>query len=90
MLFNKDKIYYTKYYTFKPLNKNNFKGSDIMFGKFGTGELILILSIALVIFGPSKLPELGKSLGKSIREFKTFSKEIKEDISIEDKEVTEK
>lgn len=55
-----------------------------MFGRLGTSELILILGIALVIFGPAKLPELGKSLGKSISEFKKFSKEIKEDISIED------
>ncbi|NYB75129.1 twin-arginine translocase TatA/TatE family subunit [Sedimentibacter hydroxybenzoicus DSM 7310] len=40
-------------------------------GKFGPGELILILAIALVIFGPSKLPEIGKALGKSISEFKS-------------------
>lgn len=57
-----------------------------MFGKIGTGELILILAIALIVVGPGKLPELGKSLGKSINEFKKFSNEIKEDISLEDKE----
>lgn len=57
-----------------------------MFGRLGTGELILILGIALVVFGPGKLPELGKSLGKSISEFKKFSKEVKEDISLENKE----
>jgi len=57
-----------------------------MFGRLGTGELMLILGIALVVVGPGKLPELGKSLGKSISEFKKFSKEIKEDISLEDKE----
>lgn len=37
---------------------------------FGTQELILILVIALVIFGPKKLPEIGKAIGKSINEFK--------------------
>jgi len=57
-----------------------------MFGRLGTGELILILGIALVVVGPGKLPELGKSLGKSISEFKKFSKEVKEDISLENKE----
>lgn len=57
-----------------------------MFGRLGTGELMLILGIALVVVGPGKLPELGKSLGKSISEFKKFSKEIKEDISLEEKE----
>ncbi|MFP4457254.1 MAG: twin-arginine translocase TatA/TatE family subunit [Clostridia bacterium] len=41
-----------------------------MFGKIGFPELILILVIALVVFGPSKLPEIGESLGRSIREFK--------------------
>lgn len=56
-----------------------------MFGKIGTGELILILAIALIVVGPGKLPDLGKALGKSISEFKKFSNEIKEDISLEDK-----
>lgn len=41
-----------------------------MFGRIGATELILILGIALVIFGPAKLPEIGKAFGKSIREFK--------------------
>lgn len=53
-------------------------------GRLGTTELILILIIALVVVGPSKLPELGKSLGKSIREFKKFSGDIKEDLTVED------
>ena len=41
-----------------------------MFGSIGMPEMIVILVIALIIFGPRKLPELGKSLGKSIAEFK--------------------
>ena len=40
-----------------------------MFG-LGMPELILILVISLVIFGPSKLPEMGASIGKAIREFR--------------------
>lgn len=57
-----------------------------MFGKLGTGELLLILAVALVVVGPGKLPELGKSLGKALNEFKKFSTEIKEDISLEKKD----
>lgn len=37
---------------------------------FGTQELILILVIALIVFGPGKLPEVGKAIGKGINEFK--------------------
>ena len=47
-----------------------------MFGSIGMPELIIILVIALIIFGPRKLPELGKSLGKSINEFKKASTEL--------------
>ncbi len=39
-------------------------------GRLGAVELILILVVALVIFGPAKLPEIGKALGKSLKEFK--------------------
>jgi sec-independent protein translocase protein TatA len=42
--------------------------------RIGPTELLLILAIALLLFGPSKLPELGKSLGKAIREFKDASR----------------
>jgi len=48
-----------------------------MFGPVGVPELIIIFTIALIIFGPRKLPELGKSLGKSLAEFKRASNELK-------------
>jgi sec-independent protein translocase protein TatA len=41
-----------------------------MFGSIGMPELIIIFVVALIVFGPSKLPELGKSLGEAIRGFK--------------------
>lgn len=47
-----------------------------MFGSIGMPELVVILVIALIIFGPRKLPELGRSLGKSIGEFKRASQEL--------------
>ncbi len=59
-----------------------------MFGSVGVPELIIIFTIALIIFGPRKLPELGKSLGKSLAEFKRASNELKntldEEIRLED------
>lgn len=44
-----------------------------MFGRIGTTELLLILGIALLIFGPTKLPKLGKAIGQTIGNFKRSS-----------------
>ncbi len=41
-----------------------------MLGRFGATELILVLVIVLVIFGPSKLPEIGKAIGRTLQEFR--------------------
>jgi len=60
-----------------------------MLGSIGMPELIIIFLIALVIFGPRKLPELGRSLGKSIAEFKRASNELRstleEEIRLEER-----
>ena len=48
--------------------------------KFGTGELVVILLIVLLLFGASRLPQIAKALGRSIKEFKKAGKEIKDDI----------
>ena len=59
-----------------------------MFGSIGMPELVIILVIALIIFGPRKLPELGRSLGKSIGEFRRASNELRstleEEIRVEE------
>lgn len=52
----------------------------------GVTELILILVIALIVFGPGKLPDVGRALGKTIREFKKASREIQDDLEKADPE----
>lgn len=52
--------------------------------KIGPTELIIILVVILLIFGPSKLPEIGKSFGKSIKEFKKASRDIQDSITDEE------
>jgi len=47
----------------------------------GAPELILIMVIALVIFGPSKLPEVGKAIGRGINEFKKASRDIQKELN---------
>ena len=52
-------------------------------GSFGMGEMLVVFIIALIIFGPRKLPELGRALGKSINEFKKASSELRSTIEEE-------
>ena len=63
-----------------------------MFGSIGMPELLIILTLALIIFGPRKLPELGRSLGRSLGEFKRASNELRntldEEIRIEEERST--
>ena len=65
-----------------------------MFGSIGVPELIIILTIALIVFGPRKLPELGRSLGRSLNEFKRASNELRhtldEEIRIEEQKSTDR
>lgn len=56
----------------------------------GTQELIIVLVIALILFGPSRLPELGNSVGKAIKSFKQGMDEVTEEPKKEEKkEATE-
>jgi len=59
-----------------------------MFGSLGGPELILIFIVGLVVFGPRKLPEIGKSLGKMIGEFKRASADFQR--TVEDEVETER
>jgi sec-independent protein translocase protein TatA len=51
-----------------------------MFGPIGWPEIIIILIIALLLFGAKRLPEIGKSMGKAIREFKKSFKDVTDEL----------
>jgi len=52
-------------------------------GSLGVPEMIIIFVVALIVFGPKKLPELGKSLGKGLAEFRKASNELRSTIEHE-------
>ncbi|MEK3977215.1 MULTISPECIES: twin-arginine translocase TatA/TatE family subunit [unclassified Psychrobacillus] len=60
----------------------------------GVPGLIIILIIALIVFGPSKLPQLGKAVGQTLKEFKNSTKDIVDDVAeefkLEDKDTSAK
>lgn len=58
---------------------------------FGIGlpEMVLIMIVALLVFGPKKLPEIGRSLGKAIRGFQDASKEFQDEIKKEAQQIEE-
>jgi sec-independent protein translocase protein TatA len=52
----------------------------VMLSNIGVPGLILILVLALIIFGPKKLPEIGKAFGQTLREFKKSTRELTSDV----------
>ncbi len=66
-------------------------GVGHVFGsKIGALELVVILVVALIIFGPAKLPELGRSIGRGIREFRQATREIGQSIRLDEDEEEKK
>ncbi|HDX9590407.1 TPA: twin-arginine translocase TatA/TatE family subunit [Bacillus pseudomycoides] len=51
-----------------------------MFSNIGIPGLILILTLALIIFGPKKLPEIGRAFGQTLKEFKKSTAELRDDV----------
>lgn len=62
----------------------------MMLSNIGVPGLILILLLALIIFGPKKLPEIGKAAGDTLREFKKSTRELTENVTEDLKEKEEK
>ena len=61
-----------------------------MFENLGMGELLVILIVVLLLFGSKKIPEIAQGLGKGIREFKKSIKEVEDQITIPDKDKSDK
>jgi TatA/E family protein of Tat protein translocase len=55
----------------------------------GLPELLIIVAIALIVFGPNKLPELARAFGRAMREFKKATEEVKESFEAETKDLEE-
>jgi Tat protein translocase TatB subunit len=73
---------------------NKEKNYDIKLGggfmfNIGFPELLIIVAIALIVFGPNKLPELAKAFGRAMREFKKATEEVKESFEAETKDLEE-
>ena len=62
----------------------------LFLGNIGTGEIILIALVVLLLWGGKKIPELMKGLGKGVKSFKEGMNEIEKDIKIDDTSKTEK
>ena len=52
-----------------------------MFGRIGMGELLIILVVVLLIFGPTKLPALAKSMGQAVKEFRKGTQEVEDGLN---------
>lgn len=53
-----------------------------MFGRIGMGELLLILGIVLLVFGPSKLPALARSMGQAVSQFRKGTEEFTKELEL--------
>jgi sec-independent protein translocase protein TatA len=60
-----------------------------MFENIGGSEILVILFVVFIFFGPKKLPELGKNIGKGIREFRNAMNSVQRDIENSTKDVTD-
>jgi TatA/E family protein of Tat protein translocase len=65
--------------------RDNYK-SEVYLMRLGPMEVLVIFAVILLVFGPSKLPQIGKAFGKGLKEFKNASKEIQSQLDVNDDE----
>jgi len=61
----------------------------LLIGPLGWSELLIILVIVLIFFGPRRLPEVAEAIGKSLQKFKKASRDVKSEIEAEKRDITE-
>jgi len=66
-----------------------FKPVFLLIGPIGWSELVIILILILLFFGPKRLPDVAEALGKSIRRFKKATREISDEIESKDSDINE-
>jgi len=69
------------------IDVSSMEVKDLIGGKIGLWEIILVLAVALIIFGPAKLPELGRSIGNGLKEFRKATRELKDTISLDNNDI---
>ncbi len=55
-----------------------------MFGSIGMSELLIIMLLVLLLFGPQRLPELARSLGRSLNELRRAAEDVKKELDVDD------
>ena len=55
-----------------------------MFGNIGMTELLVIFIVVMLLFGPKKIPELARGLGRGLQEFKKAAEDVKKELTVED------
>ncbi|MGX1454431.1 sec-independent protein translocase protein TatA [Cytobacillus horneckiae] len=73
----------------RQLDKVTIEGVSIVLSNIGVPGLILILVLALIIFGPKKLPEIGRAMGETLKEFKNSTKGLANDSDDDKKKKTD-
>ncbi len=74
---------------YRQLDKVTIEGVSIVLSNIGVPGLILILVLALIIFGPKKLPEIGRAMGETLKEFKNSTKGLANDSDDDKKKKTD-
>ena len=90
LLFITNSIFASNKHEILTLNYYNIMNELLFLGNLGTGEIVIIAIVVLLLFGGKKIPELMKGIGNGVKNFKDGVKGLEDDIKIDDNNGTEK